>query len=90
MNYLGYKYDLKGDDGLNNPNVVTLQQLQNIINIRGEVIAQLFKSKGGFFVGSNPECEIAMATLAFYESIHGRIIDKKRININGANYNIVL
>ena len=54
------------------------------------MIAQLFKSKGGFFVGSSPECEIAMATLAFYESIHGRIRDKKRININGANYNIVL
>lgn len=90
VNYLGYKYDLKGDDGPNNPNVVTLQQLQNIINMRGEVIAQLFKSKGGFFVGSSPECEIAMATLAFYESKCGQIRDKKRIKINGANYNIVL
>ncbi|NRB06484.1 MAG: lamin tail domain-containing protein [Richelia sp.] len=90
VNYLGYKYDLKGDDGPNNPNVVTLQQLHNVTNMRGEVIAQLFKSKGGFFVGPSPECEIAMATVAFYESLHGKIRDQRRVKINGANYNIVL
>jgi poly(U)-specific endoribonuclease len=90
VNYLGYKYDLKGDDGPKNPNVVTLQQIQNVMNMRGEVIAQLFKSKGGFFVGPSAECEIAIGTVAYYESLHGKMQDQRRIKINGANYDLVL
>lgn len=90
MNYLGYKYDLKGEDGSQNPNVVTLQMINNVINMQGKVIAQLFKFKGGFFVGPSPECEMAMATVAYYESVHGKIIDKRRISINSATYDLVL
>lgn len=90
VNYLGYKYDLKGYDGTANPNVVNLQQVQNVIDMQGNVIARLFKSKGGFFVGPSPECEMAMATIAFYESVYGRIQDKRRININGAIYDLVI
>ncbi|MFP5271765.1 lamin tail domain-containing protein [Coleofasciculus sp.] len=90
VNYLGYKYDLKGEDGSQNPNVVTLQMINNVINMQGKVIAQLFKFKGGFFVGPSPECEMAMATVAYYESVHGKIIDKRRITINSATYDLVL
>ncbi|MEM7554270.1 MAG: lamin tail domain-containing protein [Cyanobacteria bacterium P01_A01_bin.84] len=91
VNYLGYKYDLKGDDGPRNPNVVTLQQLQTVTDMRGNIIAKLFKKKGGFFVGPSPECEIAIATVVYYESVYGRVRrDKRRVNINGANYDLVL
>ena len=90
VNYLGYKYDLKGQEGPVNPNVITLQQTQNITDMRGNVIAQLFKKKGTFFVGPSPECEIAMGTVAYYESVYGRIRDKRRVNINGATYDLVI
>ena len=91
VNYLGYKYDLQGQEGPANPNVVTLQQSQTVTDMRGNVIAKLFKKKGGFFVGPSPECEIAIATVVFYESVYGRVRrDKRRVNINGANYDLVL
>ncbi|BAZ38477.1 hypothetical protein NIES4101_44140 [Calothrix sp. NIES-4101] len=91
VNFLGYKYDLDGNVVPQTPNVITLQMTQNITNIHGEVIAQLFKKMGGFFVGSSPECEIAIATVAFFESVHGKMIkDKKRTTINGAIYDLVM
>lgn len=90
VNFLGYKYDLQGKAGPSNPNVVTLQMLQDVTDMRGNVIAQLFKKKGGFFVGPSPECEIAMATVAYFQSIDGFIRDKQKISINDANYELVL
>ena len=69
VNYLGYKYDLQGQEGPANPNVVTLQQSQTVSDMRGNIIAKLFKKKGGFFVGSSPECEIAIATVVYYKTI---------------------
>ena len=91
VNYLGYKYDLQGKEGPANPNVVTLQQSQTVTDMRGNVIAKLFKKKGGFFVGPSPECEIAIATVVYYESVYGRVRrDKRRVNINGANYDLVV
>ena len=92
VNYLGYKYDLKGEQGPQNPNVVTLQQSQTITDMRGNVIAKLFKKKGGFFVGPSPECEIAIATVMFYESVNKSRVkrDKRRTTINGATYDLVL
>ncbi|EGJ32594.1 MULTISPECIES: lamin tail domain-containing protein [Moorena] len=90
VNFLGYKYDLRGNEGPNNPNVVTLQMNQNVTDMGGNVIAKLFKKKGGFFVGPSPECEIAIATVAYYESIYGKIRDKRRITINDATYDLVL
>jgi poly(U)-specific endoribonuclease len=92
VNFLGYKFDLQGNQGPDNPNVVTLQMLWNLTDMNGKVIAQLFKKKGGFFVGPSPECEIAMGTVAYYESIHNKFKkdDRRLTTINGANYNIVL
>lgn len=91
VNFLGYKYDLDSNIVPKTPNVITLQMTQNITNIRGEVVAQLFKKMGGFFVGPSPECEIAIATVAFFESVHGKMIkDKRRTSINGAIYDVVM
>lgn len=39
--------------------------LQTITDMRGNIVAEVFKKKGGFFVGPSPECEIAMATVAY-------------------------
>ena len=51
VNFLGYKYDLQGITEADSPDVVTLQMLWNLTNIQGNPLAQLFKKKGGFFVG---------------------------------------
>ncbi|MCP5110518.1 MAG: endoribonuclease [bacterium] len=91
VNFLGYKYDLNGRQGAGNPNVVTLQMTWNHIDLNGELQAMLFKRKGGFFVGSSPECEMAMGTVAFYESIAGRLAgDKRRARIGDDDYELVL
>lgn len=91
VNFLGYKFDLKGNILPKTPNVITLQMTQRLTNLRGEVIAELFKQKGGFFIGLSPECEIAIATVAFFESVHGKMTkDKLRTTINGAVYDLVL
>ncbi|MBD6614699.1 endoribonuclease [Komarekiella sp. 'clone 1'] len=91
VNFLGYKYDLQGDEIPNHPNVITLQMLQYLTNMRGEVIAQLFKKKGGFFVGSSPESEIAMGTVVYFESINDRVKqDKRRTIINSGVYDLVI
>jgi poly(U)-specific endoribonuclease len=91
VNFLGYKYDLGSGIVPRTPNVITLQMTQNIANVEGEVIAQLFKKMGGFFVGSSPECEMAMGTVAFFESIQNRLKnDRQRTTINGAIYDLVM
>jgi len=91
VNFLGYKFDLRGNEVPKTPNVITLQMLQNLTNTSGELVAQLFKKKGGFFVGSSPECEMAMGTVAFYESLRGKLKqDKRRTSINGGIYDLVM
>lgn len=91
VNFLGFKYDLQGNEGADNPDVVTLQMIWNLTDINGNGIAQLFKKKGGFFVGPSPECELVMGAVAFYESVHGRLVqDRRAASINGARYNLVL
>ena len=87
VNFYGYNYDSQGPM---NPNMVTLQMVNTVMDILGKPIAKLFKRKSGFFVGSSPECEMAMATIVFFESVHGKISDKRRVTINEATYNLVL
>ena len=87
VNFRGYNYD---SQGTTNPNMVTLQMIYTVMDTLGEPVAKLFKRKSGFFVGSSPECEMAMATVVFFESVHGKISDSRRITINGATYNLVL
>lgn len=91
VNFLGHKYDLRGRKDPKNPNIVTLQMIWDLTDMHGNVVAQLFKKKGGFFVGPSPECEMAMGAVAYFESFHGKVIqDKRRTTINGANYDLVL
>ncbi|MCI0572062.1 MAG: hypothetical protein L0Y66_15010 [Myxococcaceae bacterium] len=90
VNFLGHKYDLHGFDAPTNPHVVTLQMEWAHTDLRGNVRARLFKKKGGFFVGTSPECEMAMGTVAFYESLHGRFGQKRPAQIGNGRYNLVL
>lgn len=90
VDYLGYKYDLNGA-GPDDPQVVTLQMLWNHLDLHGNLRAELFKKKGGFFVGPSPACEMALATLAFYESTQGLLDDQAtRVRLGAGVYDLVL
>lgn len=90
VDYLGYKYDL-GGPGPENPHVVTLQMVWNHQDMTGNLVAELFKSKGGFFVGSSPACEFALGTLAYYEGLHGLLTNqKKRVQLGEGKFDLVM
>lgn len=89
-NFHGHNYGSKVHGGSQNPNIVTLQMMNTVTNTQNKLIAQLFKRKSGFFVGPSPECEMAMATIVFFESLHGKITHKRQVTINGTTYNLVL
>lgn len=92
VNYLGYNYGLNNNEGPDNPNVVTLQMSWEHRDLNGNLIASLFKRKGGFFVGTSPECEIAMGTVAYFESLRGLLSDDDRraVEIENGRFNLVL
>lgn len=93
VNYLGHKYDLPAASRPSNPCVITLRMIWNHDpdGPGGEAEVELFKPKGGFFVGTSPECELAMGTVAFFESKEGLFTnDRRRVVLDGASYDVVL
>ena len=91
-NYLGHNYTIEGNLGVENPYVVTVQMRWQDVDRQKKMPIELFKKRGCFFIGTSPECEMAMGTVAFYESLANyKFKDEKRaITINGANYYLVL
>jgi len=92
VNYLGYNYGLSNNEGPDNPHVVTLQMIWELRDLNGDLIAEMFKSKGGFFVGTSPECELAMGTVAYFESRKGMFSDrdKKQVKLCSGYYNLIM
>ena len=92
VNYLGHNYDLQGNLGVDNPYVVTVQMLLRDCDTKKNIDIELFKKKGCFFIGTSPECEIAMGTVAYYESLVNYKFkkEKRRATINGAVYDLAL
>ena len=91
-NYLGHNYIIEGNLGVENPYIVTVQMRWEDRDKYTNTPIELFKKRGCFFVGTSPECEIAMGTVAFYESLSNyKFVDEKRpVTINGAKYNLAL
>lgn len=91
VNYWGYKYDRQGNAGAKNPRMVTLQMEWNYADKQSNQIAKLFKEESGFFVGTSPECEMAMGTVMYYESLSGNLReDSQHTTLDDANYKLVL
>lgn len=92
VNYRGYNYGLNNNEGPGNPNVITLQMSWEHRDLNGNLIATLFKPKGGFFVGHSPECDLAMGTVAYYESLKGMFSssDKREVEIANGKFNLVM
>lgn len=98
VDYLGHNYDLQGDIGIDNPYVVSVQMLwQEKKGVakpcrQAYRTTELFKKKGCFFVGTSPECEMAMGTVAYFESLRNYKFNRetRRTTINGAMYDLIL
>ena len=91
VNFLGTQYKLPGLSEVLNPHVVTLQMTWTLSNMDGDPVAQVFKERGGFFVGTSPECDMALGTVAYYESIQRLTVNERRaVTIQGGNYNLVI
>lgn len=92
VNFQGYNYGLSNNQGPDNPHVVTLQMSWIHRDLNGDIIAKLFKPKGGFFLGTSPECELALGTIAFFESKLGLFNsnNKKQVVIGEGDFNLVL
>lgn len=57
----------------------------------GNPVAQVFKERGGFFVGISPECDMALGTVAYYESTQKLTVNERQaVSIQGGNYNLVI
>ena len=92
VNYLGHNYDIQGDIGVENPYIATVQMLWQEQDSKEQLPVKLFKKKGCFFIGTSPECEMAMGTVAYYESLanHQFKAEKRKTTINGSTYNLAL
>lgn len=90
--YLGHNYNLQGNIGAENPYVVAVQMLWQDRASKNNPAIELFKKRGCFFVGTSPECDMAMGTVAFYESLANYKFhqEKRRTTINDAVYDLAL
>lgn len=90
-NFLGHNYGKRYGSGARVPMIVTLQMLWNHIDVDGNVKVELFKKRGGFFVGTSPECEFAIGTVAYFEHKHRKFGDKGcEVKINDMKLKLVL
>jgi poly(U)-specific endoribonuclease len=91
VNFLGTQYKLPGVSEVLNPHVITLQMTWILDNMAGEPVAQVFKQRGGFFIGISPECDMALGTVAYYESVQKLTAnDRRAVTIQGGKYNLVM
>jgi poly(U)-specific endoribonuclease len=83
---------VEGKLGVENPYIATIQMLWRGHDQPSNSPIELFKKKGCFFIGTSPECEIAMGTVAYFESLANYKFnqEKRLIAINGANYELAL
>ena len=94
FNYDGSKKSSKA--GSFNPYVATISMDWDIMDMAGNIVKTLQKEIGGFFVGPSPELQIAIPTVAYFESTVGQFANvqnsstKKLVELHGALYHLVL
>lgn len=71
-NYLGHDYRIAVTaEGIANPNVASVLMSWKPSAAEGGDGHVLFKKPGGFFVGTRPECEIALGVVGIYAVLNG-------------------
>lgn len=90
VNFLGYTYGLHGHSGSSCPYVIIVHMEWNHPDPTGNTV-KLFKKNNSFFVGTSPECELAMGTVAFYESLRRKLMgNRRRAQIRHLSYDLIL
>jgi len=69
VNYLGTNYKIPTVSQLLSPHIIALKMTGKLKNEKANSTTKLYKEKGSFFVGSSPECEIALATVVYFDSL---------------------
>lgn len=98
-NYLGHDYENAiVDDGLADPHVATVIMAWRAEQAAGGHGHTLLKKPGGFFVGTRPECEIALGTVGLlmvldnqYDNTpQGNTEDHRRMKLGDSYVDLVL
>lgn len=98
-NYLGHDYESAVlDDGLADPHVATVIMSWRAESAIGGHGHTLLKKPGGFFVGTRPECEIALGTVALLAVLAGQYDNTpagqtenhRRMKLGDSHFDLVL
>ena len=98
VTYLGHDYPNDvADQGVAEPNVATVFMTWHPGPEDGGAGHELLKRPGGFFVGTRPECEIALGTVGLLEVLANRFDqgpshqeDHRRVQFGDSFYDLVL
>ena len=99
VDFRGFNYDGMADRtstaGKRFPHVATVSMTWDQKDVHGDVVDTLVKDRGGFFVGPSPELQIALGTIALFQSLAGGHFVKNNenaqtIELNGARYNLIM
>lgn len=96
--YLGHDYEPAVTDlGLAEGFVASVIMTWEIPRTEGGAGLELLKKPGGFFVGTTPECEIALGTVALFDLLAGRYengnpkkVHHRRMKLGDSYYDLVL
>ncbi len=98
VDFQGFNYDgnfnRQSTTGSTIPIVATIKMQWQPLDMSGNPTRLLQKDMGGFFVGPSPELQIALGTVAFYESKQGLFDlssgNEKEVNIMNGRFHLVL
>ncbi|MEM9217317.1 MAG: lamin tail domain-containing protein [Cyanobacteria bacterium P01_F01_bin.150] len=98
VDFQGFNYDgnfnAQRTDGSAIPIVATIKMMWNPLDMLGDPIGPLEKDMGGFWVGPSPELQIALGTVAFYESkanlFNQSSGNEKEVELMNGRFNLVM
>lgn len=97
VSYLGHDYrNDVASAGLADPNVATVVMTWTPDEDEGGTGDEQMKKPGGFFVGTRPECEMALGTVGLFEVLadrfrtQGNPEDHRRVRLGSSTFDLVL
>lgn len=98
VDFQGFNYDgnfnRQSTIGSTIPIVATIKMQWQPLDMSGDPTRLLQKDMGGFFVGPSPELQIALGTIAFYESKQGLFDlssgNEKKVDIMNGRFHLVM
>lgn len=102
VDFRGFNYDgnfnRSSKASANFPYVATVAMRWKQVDIHGNDVGELRKDLGGFFIGPSPELQLALGTVAMFESIAGRYKnsvtgiknDRKPVTLMNGKFHLVM